>query len=73
MPRTLTTGDHVIREISCCFCSKKIGWKYVHRSLHHIVFIMIDLHDGALASLQGWSLYSGASSCSGGRQRICRV
>lgn len=27
--RHLTTGEHVIRDIICCFCDKKLGWRYV--------------------------------------------
>ena len=27
--KILTTGQHVIRDVSCAYCGRKIGWKYV--------------------------------------------
>lgn len=27
--RTMTTGLHIVRDITCCNCSTVLGWKYV--------------------------------------------
>lgn len=27
--RTMTTGDHIVRDIYCCKCGVTLGWKYV--------------------------------------------
>lgn len=26
--RTMTTGDHIVRDILCCKCKNTLGWKY---------------------------------------------
>lgn len=28
--RTMTTGQHVVRDIACCKCETTLGWKYDH-------------------------------------------
>lgn len=25
----MTTGEHVIRDLSCLYCKRKLGWKYI--------------------------------------------
>lgn len=27
--RTMTTGQHIVRDIACCKCETTLGWKYV--------------------------------------------
>jgi hypothetical protein len=27
--RTMTTGNHTVRDIYCCKCGTTLGWKYV--------------------------------------------
>lgn len=40
--KRLMTGVHIVRDLSCAYCQKRVGWKYVDYgpSFYHLIMLL---------------------------------